>query len=150
MQLWYCYFFLWTSAALGAGTTVFFEPDPMGKAYLARTSSGLVTLSRESIIWPGGMRQTLVGGRTAGLEASGPDGGASFYYLGSDPKQWRQKVPHYRRVRQAGVYPGIDVEFYGKRSSSAGQCAGINRHMVGDERALQERNSEPFWPRVLR
>ena len=22
------------------------------------------------------------------------------------------------------------------------QCAGINRHMVGDERALQERNSE--------
>ena len=25
---------------------------------------------------------------------------------------------------------------------SAGQCAGINRHMVGDERALQERNSE--------
>ena len=114
MQLWYCYFFLWTSAALGAGAAVFFEPDPMGKAYLARTSSGLVTLSRESIIWPGGMRQTLVGGRTAGLEASGPDGGASFYYLGSDPTQWRQKVPHYRRVRQAGVYPGIDVEFYGK------------------------------------
>ena len=27
-------------------------------------------------------------------------------------------------------------------ATSAGQCAGINRHMVGDERALQERNSE--------
>ena len=25
---------------------------------------------------------------------------------------------------------------------SARQCAGINRHTVGDERALQERNSE--------
>ena len=31
----------------------------------------------------------------------------------------------------------ISVPFQGAR-----QCAGINRHMVGDERALQERNSE--------
>ena len=30
---------------------------------------------------------------------------------------------------------------FGPRES-AWQCAGINRHMVGDERALQERNSE--------
>ena len=31
----------------------------------------------------------------------------------------------------------IRCQEYGAR-----QCAGINRHMVGDERALQERNSE--------
>jgi NAD(P)-dependent dehydrogenase (short-subunit alcohol dehydrogenase family) len=30
-------------------------------------------------------------------------------------------------------------------------CAGINRHVVGDERALQERRTaNPFWPRLLR
>ena len=29
-------------------------------------------------------------------------------------------------------------------------CAGINRHVVGNERVLQERSSEPSWPRVLR
>jgi hypothetical protein len=29
-------------------------------------------------------------------------------------------------------------------------CAGINRHRVADERAVQERNSEPSWPRVMR
>src|SRR5215472_14902833 len=30
------------------------------------------------------------------------------------------------------------------------ECAGINRHVVGDERALQERRvANPFWPRVL-
>jgi hypothetical protein len=29
-------------------------------------------------------------------------------------------------------------------------CAGTNRHVVGNERVLQERSSEPSWPRVLR
>ena len=30
------------------------------------------------------------------------------------------------------------------------ECAGINRHVVGDERALQERRvANPSWPRVL-
>jgi hypothetical protein len=30
------------------------------------------------------------------------------------------------------------------------QSAGINRHVVGDERALQERKAaNPSWPRVL-
>src|SRR5437899_8712770 len=30
------------------------------------------------------------------------------------------------------------------------ECAGINRHVVGDERALQERRTAtPSWPRVL-
>jgi hypothetical protein len=31
------------------------------------------------------------------------------------------------------------------------ECAGLNRHVVGDERALQERRTaNPSWPRVLR
>ena len=30
------------------------------------------------------------------------------------------------------------------------QCAGINRHVVGNERVLRERSSKPSWPRVLR
>src|SRR5438105_11461971 len=30
------------------------------------------------------------------------------------------------------------------------ECAGINRHVVGDERALRERRAaNPSWPRVL-
>ena len=45
------------------------------------------------------------------------------------------------------------VEVFGQwivPMDSARQSAGINRPTVGDERALQERNSDPFWPRVLR
>ena len=31
-----------------------------------------------------------------------------------------------------------------------GRCAGINRHVVETESVLQEKNSKPSWPRVLR
>jgi len=32
-------------------------------------------------------------------------------YLGSDPTQWREHVPHYATVRYAQIYPGIDAEW---------------------------------------
>ena len=39
--------------------------------------------------------------------------GKANYFTGNDPEQWRTDVPLYRKVRYAGVYPGIDVVFYG-------------------------------------
>ncbi|NJM13468.1 MAG: hypothetical protein HC889_17790 [Synechococcaceae cyanobacterium SM1_2_3] len=33
--------------------------------------------------------------------------------MGNDRAQWRTKVPHYRRVRYAEVYPGVDLVYYG-------------------------------------
>ena len=39
--------------------------------------------------------------------------GISNYFIGKDPKKWRTKVPHYARVGYEGVYPGIDLVFYG-------------------------------------
>jgi uncharacterized protein (TIGR03437 family) len=38
----------------------------------------------------------------------------SNYFAGSDPRQWRTSVPNYGRVRYSGVYPGIDLVYYGK------------------------------------
>ncbi len=38
----------------------------------------------------------------------------SHYYIGRDPRRWAEGVPAYGRVRYEGVYPGIDMEFYGK------------------------------------
>ena len=35
------------------------------------------------------------------------------YYLGDDPKKWRAGVPNYSGVTFEGVYPGIDVVYYG-------------------------------------
>jgi len=39
--------------------------------------------------------------------------GRSHYFTGSDPASWRTGVHHYRRVRYAEVYPGIDLVYRG-------------------------------------
>ncbi|MFB3132946.1 MAG: SBBP repeat-containing protein, partial [Rhodothermales bacterium] len=35
------------------------------------------------------------------------------YFIGRDRSKWRTGVPHYARIRYEGVYPGIDLVFYG-------------------------------------
>ena len=41
--------------------------------------------------------------------------GKVSYFLGNDPKKWRTNVPTFARVRFAGVYPGVDLVYYGNR-----------------------------------
>ena len=36
------------------------------------------------------------------------------YLVGSDPTAWRQDVATYGQVRYTGIYPGIDLMFYGR------------------------------------
>ena len=37
----------------------------------------------------------------------------SSYFIGNDPAKWRNNIPNFARVRQAGVWPGIDAIYYG-------------------------------------
>jgi uncharacterized protein (TIGR03437 family) len=37
------------------------------------------------------------------------------YFVGNDTARWRAGVPLFGRVRYRDIYPGIDVEFYGRR-----------------------------------
>ena len=39
--------------------------------------------------------------------------GRSNYFRGNDPRKWRMNVPSYERVCYAGIYPGIDLVYYG-------------------------------------
>jgi uncharacterized repeat protein (TIGR01451 family) len=39
----------------------------------------------------------------------------SNYFIGNDPSQWHKDVPNYGKVRYAGIYPGIDLLYYGKQ-----------------------------------
>jgi hypothetical protein len=37
------------------------------------------------------------------------------YFRGSDPARWHTQIPTYTRVSYVGVYPGIDLEYYGQQ-----------------------------------
>jgi len=41
--------------------------------------------------------------------------GTANYFIGNDPAQWHSGVPTFARVRYAGVYPGIDLVYYGNQ-----------------------------------
>src|SRR5947207_6050798 len=41
--------------------------------------------------------------------------GVSNYFIGNDPAQWHTDVPHYARIQYEGVYPGIDLVWYGNQ-----------------------------------
>jgi len=65
---------------------------------------------------PAILRMKLVGAESApriqGLEELP---GKSNYFIGNDPKQWRTGVPNYKKVRYEGVYPGVDLVYYGNQ-----------------------------------
>ena len=39
------------------------------------------------------------------------------YFIGNDPAQWHTSVPTYAKVRYTGIYPGIDLVYYGNPSA---------------------------------
>jgi hypothetical protein len=41
--------------------------------------------------------------------------GKTNYFLGNDPKQWREDIANYEGVEYRGVYPGVDVVFHGNQ-----------------------------------
>jgi hypothetical protein len=40
----------------------------------------------------------------------------SNYFIGRDPRQWQTNVPNYAKVKYSGVYPGVDLVFYGNQN----------------------------------
>jgi hypothetical protein len=62
------------------------------------------------------LRMSVVGGdATAPMAAEAPQPGRSGYFHGRDPARWVTQAAHYGRVRQTGVYPGIDLVYYGQQ-----------------------------------
>src|SRR5208337_4077565 len=62
------------------------------------------------------MRRRLVGGNAKGRVVGLNElPGRSNYFIGNDPKKWRTNVPSYARVKYVGVYPGVDLLYYGNQ-----------------------------------
>jgi hypothetical protein len=56
-------------------------------------------------------------GANASAKVTGEDDlpGKSNYFIGNDPKKWQSNVPTYGKVIYEGVYPGIDLAYYGNQ-----------------------------------
>ena len=62
------------------------------------------------------LRMRLVGGNPqVQVEALEALPGKVNYFIGNDPTKWRTSIPTFARIRYRAVYPGVDVEYYGRR-----------------------------------
>ena len=62
------------------------------------------------------IRMQLQGANPAPATAANePLPGRSNYFIGSNPDKWVTDVPSYERVKYSGIYPGVDLEFYGNQ-----------------------------------
>ena len=101
-----------------------FEPDrgqtSRGVRFLARGNGQTLFLGDQEAILVLGRGAVLhlewLGARSAAKvsgEARLP--GVSNYFLGRDPARWHTNIPQFGRVKVSGIYPGIDLVYYGKR-----------------------------------
>ncbi len=100
-------------------STVRFLSRGPGYTMLLKGNEAVVRFSRKEK--DASTRRATVSMKLAGSKASprvlarSKQAGVVNYYHGNDPKKWLQGVPTYPRVAFGDVYPGIDVEYYGRQ-----------------------------------
>lgn len=76
-----------------------------GKSLAAPVSAEISTLAMKLV----GANQDAV------ATAQEPLPGTVNYFIGSDRSKWRTALPTYKRVAYHGVYPGVDLIYYGNQ-----------------------------------
>ena len=110
----------------GNGYTVFLTNDQTTTLRLAAPSKVPATArdralrSLTGVAPPKGtdavVRLALVGSNPrAEVEGVELQPGRSNYFIGNNPARWHHNVPHYARVKYRGVYPGVDLVYYGNQ-----------------------------------
>ena len=81
-----------------------------GGSTIFLTSRGAVLASKGAVL-----RLELAGSKPE-PELSGMEQlpTTSYYFIGSRAEKWRRSVPNYAKVKYAGVYPSVDLIYYGK------------------------------------
>jgi hypothetical protein len=112
--------------ARGKGYTLFLTPDEAvlalryqpaaGKKDLASRQPGVDSSNGETSQSQANVRLSLAGANgTPHIEGLDQQQGISNYFIGNDPSQWHTQIPNYGRVLYQGVYPGVDVAYYGNQ-----------------------------------
>ncbi len=121
--------------ARGPGYTIFLTPEEIWLVLASRTAP-VQTLQpvrvpveeKQTRVNPEVVRIRVVQAQAAAeIEAEERLPGRVNYFRGKDPQSWQTDVPIYGRVRYKGVYPGIDLVFYGnQRVGGVGLCWGLS------------------------
>lgn len=90
--------------------------------YLARGNGYSLYLSSGEVVLAGRsgppLRTKLAGSNpAASIIGEHVQSSTSNYFGGTDASKWRTSIPNYERVRYAGIYPGIDLLYYGNEGT---------------------------------
>ncbi len=94
-----------------------FEPAPGNNQFSARGANFLFAVSRNQVRFHAPGKDVRL--QFEGAAAHGAISGSSELrsktnmFLGSDPAKWRKSIPNYARVEVPGLYPGVDLLYYG-------------------------------------
>jgi Beta-propeller repeat len=79
------------------------------------SNEAVLAMSNEAVEGRSDVLKIRLVGANAEPQVTGADElpGKSNYFLGNDPQQWRTNVANYAKVKYDGVYPGIDMVYYG-------------------------------------
>ena len=89
--------------ARGAGYGLFLTSNQAVLTLNSRSSASVV-------------RMQLAGGNpSATVTGAAQLPGKSNYLIGNDPAKWHRDIPQFARVRYQGVYPGVDLVYYGNQ-----------------------------------
>lgn len=76
-----------------------------------RTATTMPDAKADSVI-----RMHLEGANSAAqISGAHPLSGKSNYFIGNDPAKWRRDIPQFARVQYQGVYPGVNLVYYGNQ-----------------------------------
>jgi hypothetical protein len=132
----YSLFLTHTDAVLSLRAPALQKPSAAGHAATATRDNPDEPAKRAAVV-----HMRFVGANTrpqlTGLE---PQPGKCNYFIGDDPERWQRDVPNYARVRYAGVYPGIDVIYYGNQRQ-------LEYDIVGDDWRVWDRRLRRQDPR---
>ena len=87
------------------------EADESRKATRVARTAVRARHRKSAVLW-----MTLVNANPRS-QAAGHDElpGKSNYFIGNDPAKWRTNISTYAKVKYEGVYPGVDLVYYGSQ-----------------------------------
>jgi len=91
--------------ARGKGYLLYLRPTEATLALKSPSARGTTKVLRLRLLGATSRAKTL---------GQVPLPGHHNYYIGNDPARWHTHIPTYAKVAATGVYPGIDMVYYGK------------------------------------